>query len=128
MSIKKVILKNVLCVSQSVIEPPDFVCFQKTRKQKKRVNLLNISPNIANKKQKFPIKVYVFELADLSATQWCKNQIHTMLVSKAYFFHLRFSLLLIHFLKTKTIAEYCAFEYLSNGTKFITIEEFLEKL
>ena len=71
------------------------------RSPKKRVNLLNISdisPNIANKKQKFPIKVYIFELADLSASQWCKNQNHTMLVSKAHFFHLRFSSLLIHFL------------------------------
>ncbi len=75
-----------------------------------------------------PIKVYIFELADLSASQRCKNEIHTMLVSKADFFHLRFSSLLLHFLKTKTNAKYCAFEYLSNGTKFITIEKFLEKL
>ena len=72
--LKKLSEKNVICVSQSVIEPPDFVCFEKTRKQKKRVNLLNISPNIANKKQKFPIKVYIFELADLSASQWKKEK------------------------------------------------------
>ena len=32
------------------------------------------------------------------------------------------------FFKEKTTAKYCAFEYLSNGTKFITIEKFLEKL
>ena len=75
-----------------------------------------------------PIKVYIFELADLSASQRCKNEIHIMLVSKADFFHLRFSSLLLHFLKTKTNAKYCAFEYLSKGTKFITIEKFLEKL
>ena len=77
-----------------------------------------------------PIKVYIFELADLSASQRCKNEIHTMtmLVSKADFFHLRFSSLLLHFLKTKTNAKYCAFEYHSNDTKFITIEKSLEKL
>ena len=74
------------------------------------------------------IKVYIFELADLSAFQRCKNEIHAMFVSKADFFHRRFSSLLLRFFKTKTNAKYCAFEYLSNGTKFITIEKFLEKL
>ena len=79
-------------------------------------------------RSKISLKVYIFELADLSAFQKCKNEIHTMLVSKAHFFHLRFSSLLLRFLKTKTNAEYCASEYLSNGTKFIMIEKFLEKL
>ena len=37
-------------------------------------------------------------------------------------------LLLILSVKTKTNAEYCAFEYLSKGTKFNTIRRFLEKL
>ena len=35
MSIKKVILKMLICVSQSVIEPPDFVCFEKYENRKK---------------------------------------------------------------------------------------------
>ena len=51
-----------------------------------------------------------------------------MLVSKAYFFQFRFSSLLLCFLKKKTNAKYCAFEYLSKGTKFTTIEKFLGKL
>ena len=33
----------------------------------------------------------------LSVSQRCKNEIHTMLVSKAHVFHLRFSSLLLHF-------------------------------
>ena len=48
-------------------------------------------------KRNFPIKVYVFELAYLSAFQRCKNEIHTMFVSKADFFHLRFFSLLLRF-------------------------------
>ena len=51
-----------------------------------------------------------------------------MLVSKADFFHLCFSSLLLRFLKIKTNAKYFAFEYLSNGSRFIMIEKFLEKL
>ena len=51
-----------------------------------------------------------------------------MLVSKADFFHLHFSSLLLRFLKTKINAKNCAFEYLSNGTKFVTKEKSLEKL
>ena len=74
-----------------------------------------------------PIKVYIFELADLSTSQRCKNEIHTLLVSKADFFSSSFFFTFAS-LKKKTNAKYCAFEYLSNGTKFITIEEFLEKL
>ena len=71
-----------------------------------KCNVHRTLPSNANKKQKFPIKVYIFEFADLSACQWCKNQIHTMLVSKAHFFYFRFSSLLLHFLKTKTITDF----------------------
>ena len=60
--------------------------------------------------QMLPIKVYIFELADLSASQRCKNEIHTLLVSKDDFFHFRFSSLFLHFLKKKTNAKYCAFD------------------
>ena len=72
-------------------------------------------------------KCAVFFLLSITF-QRCKNETHTMLVSKAVFLHLRFSSLLLRFLKPKTNAKYCAFEYLSNGTKFITIAKFLEKL
>ena len=69
---------------------------------------------------KFLLKENIFEL-DVSASQWRKNKIHTMFAGPA-----GFSSLLLHLLKTRTNAEYCAFDYLSNGIKFITIEEFLE--
>ena len=78
-----------MCVTERY-RAPVFRMFWKNTKTEKSVNLPNISPNITSKKEMLPIKVYIFEFADLSASQRCKNEIHTLLVSKADFFHLRF--------------------------------------
>ena len=98
---KKVVLK--MRVTERY-RAPLFRMFWKNTKTEKSVNLPNISPNIASKKQMLPIKIYIFGLGDLSASQRCKNEIHTLLVSKADFFHLRLSSLLLHFLTEKTNA------------------------
>ena len=57
-----------MCVTERY-RAPVFRMFWKNTKTEKSVNLPNISPNIASKKQILPIKVYIFELADLLASQ-----------------------------------------------------------
>ena len=50
-----------------------------------KCNVHRTLPSNVNKMQNFSIMVHFFELADLPAFQLCKNEIHTMVVSKAIF-------------------------------------------
>ena len=52
---------------------------------REKSNVHRTFPSNANKKLNFPIKVYIFELADLSASQRCKMKFIPCLYQKLIF-------------------------------------------